>query len=172
MIDSSNRYEQLYETYIFLLKTVSIIRRLRHFELYQLGFKSGFTGIAHYIVKYGNGMTVSQLASIGSLAPHTVTEIINRMEKAGLVKKKKDSIDKRVVRIELTELGKNTYLGGTSHRKVINDVIGALTPEELKQFQSYLEHLSNKAREFEKKRETKPNKRPNKQTKLTSQVSK
>jgi len=165
MRDGSSRYEQLYETYILLIKTVSIIRRLRHFELYQLGFKSGFTGIAHYIATYGKEITVSQLASLGSLAPHTVTEIINRMEKAGLVKKEKDPNDKRVVRVELTELGKKTYIGGASHRKVINDIMGSLTTEDLKQFKSYLEHLSDKAQEFEKKRKTKINSRTNKQAK-------
>lgn len=167
MANTVNRDEQLYETYILLVRTVSIFRRLRHFELYKLGFKSGFTGIAHFIYMYGNGITVSQLALMCSLAPHTVTEVIERMEKAGLVNKERDPNDKRVVRVGLTELGRKTYLEGTLHRQVIHDIMGSLAPEELKQFQSYLERLSDRAREFEKKRKARLNKQPRKQMGVT-----
>ena len=40
-----------------------------------------------------------------ALACSTITDLINRMEKAGLVVRKKDKEDKRVVRVEVQPIG-------------------------------------------------------------------
>src|SRR5690606_19699564 len=50
-------------------------------------------------------MTIGELSKSMALACSTITDLIDRMEKAGLVVRKKDEKDKRVVRIEVLSKG-------------------------------------------------------------------
>ncbi|MFB6467937.1 MarR family winged helix-turn-helix transcriptional regulator [Cytobacillus sp. Hz8] len=59
------------------------------------------------------GMTIGELSNKMYLACSTTTDLIDRMEKTNLVKRVKDSNDRRVVRIHLLEKGE----------KIINEVI-------------------------------------------------
>jgi DNA-binding MarR family transcriptional regulator len=50
-----------------------------------------------------NGMTLSQLAEKMCVQPSTITKMLARMEKAGLVERRMDAEDSRVSRVYLTE---------------------------------------------------------------------
>ena len=50
-------------------------------------------------------MTIGELSQKMSLACSTITDLIGRMEKTELVKRKKDDKDKRVVRVEVLPKG-------------------------------------------------------------------
>ncbi|WP_422485268.1 MarR family winged helix-turn-helix transcriptional regulator [Gudongella sp. DL1XJH-153] len=50
-------------------------------------------------------MTISELSQKMDLACSTITDLIDRMEKTDLVKRKKDEQDKRVVRVEVLQEG-------------------------------------------------------------------
>ncbi len=52
-------------------------------------------------------MTISDLSQKMDLACSTITDLVDRMENAELVKRKKDKKDKRVVRIEVLSKGNN-----------------------------------------------------------------
>ncbi|MEL7027960.1 MAG: MarR family transcriptional regulator [Pseudomonadota bacterium] len=52
--------------------------------------------------------TPSFLAKEASLSQATVTALIDKLEKRGLVRRRRDEVDKRKVCIELTELGSQT----------------------------------------------------------------
>lgn len=56
------------------------------------------------LINKGN-MTIGELSKSMALACSTITDLIDRMEKAGLVVRKKDEKDKRVVRIEVLSKG-------------------------------------------------------------------
>lgn len=60
------------------------------------------------ILKESGQSTMSQLAEKGFWHMSTVTELANRMEKDKLVEKHIDQIDKRVVRVDITEKGIQT----------------------------------------------------------------
>lgn len=51
------------------------------------------------------GMTVSDISTNMHVTPPTITQLINGLEVAGLVEKKEDPVDRRVVRVRLTEKG-------------------------------------------------------------------
>ncbi len=51
------------------------------------------------------GMTIGELSQKMALACSTITDLIDRMERNGLVIRKKDENDKRVVRIEVLSKG-------------------------------------------------------------------
>lgn len=56
------------------------------------------------LINKGN-MTIGELSSKMSLACSTITDLIDRMEKNGLVYRERDQKDKRVVRIKVKQKG-------------------------------------------------------------------
>lgn len=57
------------------------------------------------ILRENGECTMSMIAEKGLWHMSTVTELVNRMEKEGYVKKQIDHIDKRVVRVHITQQG-------------------------------------------------------------------
>lgn len=51
------------------------------------------------------GPTIGDVARYLLIKPHSAAELVNRAEKAGLVKRRADKADARVVRLGLTALG-------------------------------------------------------------------
>jgi DNA-binding MarR family transcriptional regulator len=75
----------------------------------QLARQHGITTPQLLILKQVQGegsITVSQLAKRVSLKQATVTDILNRLERKGLVRRKKSSSDRRQVWIEETDAGR------------------------------------------------------------------
>ena len=64
-------------------------------------------------------LSIKELAEQLSLAPHSATELVNRAEEAGLVRRVADHHDRRVARVELTAEG----------RKRLDSALIALRPE-------------------------------------------
>lgn len=76
--------------------------------------------------------------------PHSVSELVSRMEKDGLVRKVKDLDNKGQVRVVLTEKGHETY-SRSSNRESIHEIMSCLSEEERQQLKSCLLKLRDKA---------------------------
>ena len=61
--------------------------------------------------------------------PHTISGIIQRMEKKDLVKKYKDSKMKNLMRLEITKKGRQV-LNILDERVTINNIMSTLTEKE------------------------------------------
>lgn len=77
--------------------------------------------------------------------PHTVSALLTKMEKEGLIRKVKDLDRKNLVRIEITDKGEEAYLRSRDRAVVIGEILSCLTPDEARQLQSYLERLRDTA---------------------------
>lgn len=90
------------------------------------------------------GITISELASKMFLAFSTTTDLIDRMENKGLVKRIKDEQDKRVVRIHLQEKGEKTIYNVIKKRQIfLNDKLEELSDPEIDNLQHGLTSLYN-----------------------------
>jgi DNA-binding MarR family transcriptional regulator len=78
--------------------------------------------------------------------PHTVSTLVERMVKKGLVEKVLDLKRKNSVRVVLTEKGKKAY-ALTTKRGPIHRILSSLTKQERKTFNDCLEKISVKARQ-------------------------
>jgi len=78
--------------------------------------------------------------------PHSVSGLLARMEKQGLVRKVKDLERKNLVRVVITEEGQKAYQQSTK-RESIHRIMSSLSEEDRQQLRSYLEVLQNKALE-------------------------
>lgn len=78
--------------------------------------------------------------------PHTISALVNRMTRRGLVNKIKDLERKNMVRVALTQKGEKaleiSIKGGPIRR-----ILGVLDEEERKTFNEYLERIMAKARD-------------------------
>ncbi|MBS5788867.1 MAG: MarR family transcriptional regulator [Clostridioides difficile] len=75
-----------------------------HNELEKLGLYPGQPQILFSLSKK-DGQSQRELAEKRSVKASTNTVMLNRMEKAGLIEKRKDSEDQRITRIYLTSKG-------------------------------------------------------------------
>jgi DNA-binding MarR family transcriptional regulator len=85
------------------------------------------------------GITHSELAEWLNVRPATVTNMVKRMEKAGLVERRRDAEDERVSRVYLTEAGRDVQdaVEGV-WRKLEEQTFAGFSPEELDQFNQFL----------------------------------
>jgi DNA-binding MarR family transcriptional regulator len=75
------------------------------------GLTRGEVGTLFHIWKAGEGdeagAKVSDISSLMNVAPPSVTQQLNSLEKQGYIERKMDKEDRRVVRVSLTSAGQN-----------------------------------------------------------------
>ena len=99
-----------------------------------------------------DGMSQKEMASALNLSPATMTVTLKRMEKAGLVCREMDEHDQRILRVHLSEQGKQMWLKSADQiRCVTEELLEGFTPEEERQMREYLFRIArNMERAVEK----------------------
>ena len=98
------------------------------------------------------GLSQRELADRFHIKPATVTIMLQRMEKSGLIRREPDPNDQRVQRLFVTESG----MEANRHSEIVlNDLLketyGRLTPEELRDYCNAVEKLLLLTKELKKK---------------------
>lgn len=119
--------------------------RAREKELQRYGVSPEQVGLLFVVQALGNKATPAALSRHILRQPHTVSALVDRMAKRGLVKKVKDLDRKNLVRVVMTEKGQKTYDLSTK-RGPIHRIFATLTPEERQEFRETLEKLLAKSR--------------------------
>lgn len=92
----------------------------------------------------------ADIAELFSLAPRTVTEALDSMERAGLVERSPDPQDRRAKRVTITDVGKSAIAASEPERlALIEEVFGILTVEERAQFLGVMDKLSSRVGQIE-----------------------
>ena len=99
------------------------------------------------VLVFGGPATLSRLAQLEQVRPPTMTRLVAELERQGLVERKPDPDDRRVVWIHPTESAKKILLEGRARRvaRLEND-LKQLRPAEFKRLASALELLERVAR--------------------------
>jgi DNA-binding MarR family transcriptional regulator len=133
-----------YRLWVLLSQAADTALRARQKELDRYDISTAEASVLFAVQAIGERATPAEITRWLLREPHTVTEILNRMVKKGLVTKSKDLEKKNMVRVSITEKGRQVYEQSTK-RKSIHKVISSLSREERQQLGSYLERLRNKA---------------------------
>ena len=136
--------DQDYDLWRMLANTRAVIFKVREKELSQYGITPQQAGILHILQILGDELTIAQISRLTFRELHTVLGLVNRMEKAGLVRKVKDSGNNNVIRVDLTEKGRRVYYQSIK-RESIYQILSSLSEEERRQLGSSLGKLSDKA---------------------------
>ncbi len=96
---------------------------------------SRLQGVAMYsLILQGGEMTPTQMAQKMFRSKHSMTKIIDSLEKEGLVVRDNSSKDRRVTCIKITQKGLDyAQMNVTKGKERAKQVMGSLTPAEMKQ---------------------------------------
>jgi DNA-binding MarR family transcriptional regulator len=146
--DESTRFFTAEDEDLWLLLTHTryAVFRAREKELQRYGISPEQAGLLFTVQAMDNKATPTALSRHLMRQPHTVSALLDRMAKRGLIRKANDLDRKNLVRVEITEKGKKAYLQSTK-REPIHRIIGSLDPKEKKVFRRNLERIFNKARQ-------------------------
>ncbi len=133
------------DLWLLLTHTRYAIFRAREKELQRYGVSPEQVGLLFVVQALGHKATPAALARHIIRQPHTVSALVDRMARRGLVKKVKDLDRKNLVRVVMTEKGQKTYDISTK-RGPIHRILNSLSNEEKKVLQDLLERLLTTAR--------------------------
>ena len=133
-----------YELWTLLLLTTRLLLKAREGELKEYGISTPQSAAMNAIQTIGDECTPAKVSRRLLKESHTVSGLLCRMEKQGLVKKNKDLDKKNLVRVSLTESGEQVY-NQTIKRESIHRIMSSLSEKERQQFNSYLERLRDEA---------------------------
>ncbi len=138
-------FDEYYNLWVLLSQTRAAIFKVRHKKVGQYLHPNQAAALVSIWWQEGK-MTPAALSRWLFLEPHTVSELINRMQKKGLVAKKKDRQRGNVIRIAITEKGREvckTVMG----KDLIQDLMSSLTSEQRENLQEILRTLYYRALE-------------------------
>jgi DNA-binding MarR family transcriptional regulator len=137
--------DKYYRLWLLLSQTRSAIFKVRHKKVGQYLPPNQAAALVSIWALKGQ-VTPAALARRLFLEPHTVSELIIRMEKKGLVTKTKDNIRGNVVRISITDKGREVCKKSMG-QNLIHDIVSTLSDEQQEQLKTCLTTLYLRALE-------------------------
>ncbi len=119
-------------------------------ELRPFGISPMQIGVMYCLdVMNGSGVspTPSEISRWLSRRPNTISALLQRMEKQGLVRLKRNSQGKGPIQVERTEKGKKIYIEAGKRTSDIAAVLGCLSSNQRNQLRVYLEKLDQQLQE-------------------------
>jgi len=130
-------WSMLNQTYWVMIRTAE--RELR---------SSGLTMIQaatlYWVKTLEKPPTAAELSRLLFRRPHTVSDLLDRMEKQGLVRRQRDAKRKNVTRVILTRKGEDLYEAQRGLRAIAR-IMSDLSPRETESMMAMLEKLRNRA---------------------------
>ncbi len=118
--------------------------KVRGNELNQYGISATESQVLFTINDLGGRTTPAAISRRVYREHNTVTALLGRMEKKGLISKVRDQERKNIWRIDMTEKGKGV-LRQSAKMESIHMVISILSDDELKQLETYLRKIRDNA---------------------------
>ena len=111
-----------------LMRTYQVIFRARQKELNKYGISTRASGVLFTALRYKLA-TPSLIAKQLVLEPQSVSEQLKRMENDGLIRRLKDLHKKNLIRVEVTDKGREVYRMAAK-RETTRRIMSVLTSEE------------------------------------------
>jgi DNA-binding MarR family transcriptional regulator len=135
----------LYGLWSLLSRTRFAIARMRELELLQFNLTIEQASVLHILQNNGHPMTIEELEDITMRQPHSISTLVNRMVKAGLLSKEKSPDGKKLL-ISPTLEARDVFLRVTSVS--LEMTFSALEPEDRQRLEVRLSRLLKKARQL------------------------
>ena len=130
-----------------LFLAAKVVERAREIELSRVNV-SLIQAMVLYALKLSpEPLTPSRLARMLCREPHSMSALVDRMERQGLVEKKHDLSRKNLVRVVLTAQGEEAFQRQRSVKVVVN-LTSSLTKEEREVLGNCVDKLRVKATEL------------------------
>jgi DNA-binding MarR family transcriptional regulator len=132
-----------FELWVLLDHSRRALVRARELELSQFGITQEQAGVLHTLLDNGGSLTNAEIADIMIRQSNSVTTLVTRMEKLGLVKKTKSANDVKII-VSITPKGRSIYEKVTT--KSIHMAFSDLSIKDKQKLIKYFKHLTAKGR--------------------------
>jgi DNA-binding MarR family transcriptional regulator len=136
-------WDEDFELWWLLAQVRHAALQLRAKELKKYSVKARQAAVLFVLHAIGDRATPAEVSRWVTREPHTVSSLLNRMVREGLLTKVKDLDRKNLVRLVLTEKGKQQY-SLSLKREAVHDLFSVLSEDERQQLRLYLEKLRDK----------------------------
>ncbi|KJS86102.1 MAG: hypothetical protein JM58_07505 [Peptococcaceae bacterium BICA1-8] len=128
-------------TWSLFRKTFAKLQRIAEDDLRKHGTTPSQFGIL-WNLSIEESTPMSELSKQSACVNSNITSIIGRMEERGLVKRVQDKKDRRVVRVDLTEDGKELYKKTVlPHKQFLSTMLECYNEDELAEFNKLLDKI-------------------------------
>jgi DNA-binding MarR family transcriptional regulator len=126
-----------------LLHAASTVEDRVEAALAPFGLSLAKAGVLKHLVAAGETLPLSQLAERISCVKSNITQLVDRLEADGLVKRVADSEDRRSIRAAITPAGRRQYeAAAAAMASSEREIFGELSADERRQLNALLERLS------------------------------
>lgn len=132
------------ELWALLSQASNALGRVADSELSQVGISMMQAAVLVFVKNSKEPVIPAHISRWLFREPHTISQLLMRMEKQGLVKRTRDLDRKNQVRITLTEKGETAYKQQTEMR-AISKILSTLSPEECDKLGSSLKKIRDEA---------------------------
>ena len=129
-----------YRLFYMLLRVREELFKAREKELFQYNIRLRHSACLFAIKELGNNATPNEIAKIVHRRPNSISVMLNRMEKNGLIKKKKASNGGNRVIASLTKKGEHAFRV-SKKRESLHRIFSALNKTQRKQLRDCLKTL-------------------------------
>ena len=138
---------EMHCTWQMLTRTSRAMGKARQKEVVELGISADALAVISAVVQLEQQAIPAEIARQLILEPHSVSQLLTRLEKDEIVRRERDLDFKNRVRIELTKHGKEIYRK-SQKRRSIKKVMSVLTAEERDQLWYLLARLRGAALKY------------------------
>lgn len=142
-IKKSNLYEKEFKLWVMLEHAHSAVFAAREKELAQYGTSPMKTAVLFIVQSIGSEATPAEIARWILRKSHTVSGLLDRMEKDGLITRTKDLPKKNLVRVTITAKGKKV-LRQSMKRESTRRIFAVIPEKDRQQLYAQLEKLRDK----------------------------
>ena len=125
-----------------LLQVADIFVKVRERELLNLNLSATSAAILFLVDAMGKDVTPAKISRMLLREPHSVSGILMRMEKQGLIKRAKNMERKNLIRVTLTAKGENA-LKQSMKKEGVKHIFSRLSEEQRRQFKQSLTALKD-----------------------------
>jgi DNA-binding MarR family transcriptional regulator len=133
-----------YNLWVILEQARTAVGTARDKELYPYKISFMKAAVLFIVDSIGSEATPAEISRWILRRSHSVSGLLERMEKDGLIKKTKDLPRRNLVRVTLTDKGKQA-LKESLRRESIHNVMAILSESEQEQLYSMLQRIRDRA---------------------------
>ena len=136
-----------YDLWLSFRNTHEAIHKVRKVELRPYKLSTIESSVLVTVYKANNSATPSEISRELLKDAHSISQLLGRMEKRGLLNRIKGIPRKNMVKVSLTNKGLKAYEQSTAGER-IGIIMSILNEEEKKEFRKYLDKLRDRASEI------------------------
>ncbi len=137
---------QDFASWVFMARTRDAIFRNRMKELRKHKLSARQSSVLIVLEELGEKATPVEVSKWVFREPHSVSDFLKRMERGGLVKRIKDLDRKNMIRVEVTDKGREA-VHNAKKMESVHKIMATLSKEEHQQLKAIMQKLWNKALE-------------------------